>query len=290
MIYSKFSSKIFIKPLERILEGVNKMISGDYGTTITIQSNNEFKAIGKAFNEMSSKVKEAQALRIKAEENRKKLVMDIAHDLKNPLASIMGYSEYILNEQDLTKEALENYLTIIHENSKRSNKLINDLFEYSKLDSQAYHLKFKTLDFTEYLRTLISNKITELEDHGFVYDFRIPDKAINLTIDPDLMNRALLNIINNAIKYNTRETKLSIKLLDDDQTITLIITDNGIGIDPALQEKIFEPFTHEANELNKDSSGLGLAITKKIITKHHGTIDLNHDYQKGTQFIITLNK
>ena len=292
IIYSRITSRYFVKPVEKLIEGANNLAQGDFSSRIALKANNEFGELSDAFNIMAMKIEEERNLKEKSENQRKRLILDISHDLKNPLASIMGYANYLNNTPNLSNEDIKKYLSIIEMNSVRANSLIQDLFQFSKLESSDFILKFKNTDICEFLRELIACYIPQLEDKNFIYDFDIPEKSIYLKIDTKQLDRAFSNLILNCIKYNPVGTKFYMNLLETDTSIIISFEDDGIGIAKENLDTIFNPFVRVDQSRNSKSggTGLGLAITKSVIIKHKGTINLTSEINKGCKFKIKLPK
>lgn len=290
IIYSRITSNNFVKPLKKLLSGVTRITGGDYSARVELRSKNEFGELKDAFNIMAEKIEFEKNLKEKSQDNRRKLILDISHDLKNPLSNIMGYSDLLMNNKDISEEERDNFLKIIINNSTRANSLIGDLFELSKIESSDFKLKLKSLDICEYLRELIASLIPQIEEAGFTYCFDIPEEKRIVLIDEKQMDRALMNILNNALKYNKPGTEIKILVQKFFNKVVIEIQDNGIGIPKELSEEIFEPFKRVDNARNSltGGTGLGLAITKTIIDKHCGHISLTTDIGKGCKFVIEL--
>lgn len=290
IVYSRITSNTFIVPLEKLMEGVKKLSDGDYSVRISLKSKNEFGELKDAFNLMAEKIEEEKKLKEKSEETRRRMIMDISHDLKNPLASVIGYSDFLMKNSELCQEDIHKYLAIIQSNSVRVDNLVKDLFEFSKFESTNFKIILKDDDICEFLRTLIATYIPLMEDKGILYDFDIPEERIILPFNAQNLDRALSNILINAIKYNSKGTLLNIyaKVVCDD--FQIIIKDNGIGMPKELCDNIFEPFVRVDTSRNSKTggTGLGLAITKTIIEKHNGSISLNTELGKGCEFTIIL--
>ena len=287
LFYSKVTAKTFIKPLNQLINAFKKVINQEAYQPIKMEANEEFVQLSVIFNQMLNKIEKEKWLRKKAEDNRKKLVLDISHDLKNPLASILGYSE-LMSDENITREEIVKYANIINRNAKRSNELIIDLFDYSKLNSEDYIVHLVKTDISEYIRRYVIEYIDLLEEKSFDYEFNIPEDSIFVMIDQKLFKRALNNIINNAIKYNKPGTKIRLEITEEETTVRLYISDNGKGIPKALRNTIFKPFTSSMK--SESSSGLGLAITKKIIDHHKGEIVYHQNKNTETAFTIILEK
>ena len=289
-IFARWTSRKFVKPIKILNSGMESITAGAYGQQVNLKSNNEFGELTEGFNLMSKTIKDEKEENYRLQQERNKLILHISHDLKNPLAAILGYSEILTGENNLTEEEKAEYLKIISKNSKRSNKIITDLFEFSLLGSADYNLNLRKLDVNELLREILADYIPELEAKEFKYDFNISEEEYILDIDNVKFTRAISNLIDNAIKYNGRNTTLFVSSMICEDKVKIIIKDNGKGIDKDVREKIFDVFVREDKARNSSTggTGLGLAITKAIIEKHSGDIYLV-DSDKGTEYCITFN-
>lgn len=292
VIYSKITSISIINPLKELYSSAMRLKEGDYSSRVELNLKNEFGDLENIFNEMAQEIEKEISLRKQSEENRKRLILDISHDLKNPLASIMGYSEFCYNKSDLSKEEIDIYTKIIYENSFRANSLINNLFELSKMESAEYSINKTTVDLCEYMRVEIATFISIFDKFGFIYDFSIPEKEIFFQMDINLMDRVFQNLVANTVKYNLKGTKVNINLFEQENEILIIFKDNGIGIPTDATKNIFQPFVRVDNARNSQSggTGLGLAIVKAIIIAHGGNISLKTDENCGCEFLISMPK
>ena len=292
LIYSKITSKTFVKPLTDLLKSIDKMKEGDYSVRTDIKDSiQEIVEVKKAFNHMAEKIQDESELKNKSEQVRKQMILDISHDLKNPLTSIQGYSEFLIKNDNVSNEKRLEMLNIINRNSVRANDLIRELFEYSKLQSEEYKIKLELNDICEFLRELIAIYIPQFEEKKFDYDFSIPDRKILASFDCKQLDRAISNIINNAVKYNDCGTTLFISLVERGDNVIIIIKDNGHGIPNEMKNQIFKPFIRadESRNSKTGGTGLGLAIAENIIERHNGVISLN-DTDNGCEFVINIPK
>ena len=290
VLYSKLTSRIFVKPLKKLLKGVNTIKNGEYSARVEINSLNEIGQLKDAFNLMAEKIQQEKLLKEKAEHNRKRMILDISHDLKNPLTSILGYSEFLLENDDILAEDKNKLLKVINNNSRRANDLIQDLFEFSRVESTEYKLDVGEHDIGEFLRELIAGYVPIMEQKGVLYEFDITEDEVEISFDRKNLDRALSNILLNSIKYNSSGITISIKLLVERGEVVIIIEDDGIGISKEFEGDIFEPFVRVDTTRNSKTggTGLGLAISKAIIEKHGGNIQLVRNIDKGCKFIIKL--
>lgn len=292
VIYSKISSLGIVSPLRKLSKSARRLKEGDYAARVDLNLKNEFAELQDTFNAMAEQVEREISLRKQSEENRKQLVLDISHDLKNPLASIVGYAEVCLNKPDLTPREKDAYLKIIYDNGVRANKLISGLFELSKMDSSDFLLKKTRIDICEYLREEMGKALPVLDNAGFIYDFAIPEREIFVMLDPEQMARVFQNLVANSVQYNSSGTVVMVQLWEEDSEVIIIFKDNGIGISEEIAEMIFKPFVRAdlARNSGTGGTGLGLAIVEKIIAAHGGSIKLKTGINRGCEFIIRLPK
>lgn len=295
-VYSKITAEAFVKPLEKLCYGVKKLEEGNYKEHIVISGNGEFQSLAKSFNNLCATLEDEKKKRKETEDNRKRLILDISHDLKNPLTGVMGSLEMCMNLYENKEEShkINHYLRMAYNNSVRANSLTEKLFEFSKLESPDYKLNLGKVDFCEFMRLCILEEIDELEEAGIVGEYHIPDEPIYAMIDQNEFKRAVHNLISNCIKYNKRGTLIKVSLLKENNKIKLIIEDNGIGMDKSLESEIFTRFKRNNDNISlskvnrKDGTGLGLAIVEKIVNLHKGKIELETDINKGCVFTIEI--
>ena len=290
-IYSRLSARSITKPLKKLCEGTKLLREGDYSVRVDLKLKNEFAQLQTTFNDMAARIEKEISLKEKSEQDRKRLILDISHDLKNPLSSILGYSELCLNNKNLSNKEIEEYLSIILNNAKRSSLLMNELFELSKLDSPDFILNFSKTDLCEYLREYCATIIPQLEKVNFDYEFQIPNNPIIVNIDKDKFKRILDNLFDNAVKYNEAQTRVVLSVSINKKSVQIRVEDNGKGIPSSLRKDIFKPFSKGNNSYNSKTigSGLGLSIAKKITQLHNGDITLVEDNTKGSTFIINIS-
>ena len=288
-ILSQKTSKEFINPIRTLLKGVTEISNGNYDVRVKSEKINEFLELSNGFNNMAETIQNEQKENKKLEKMREDLILDISHDLKNPLASIMGYSETLINAEDLTNDKINEYLTIINRNSYRANKLINDLFEFSLYNNTDYKFNLEKMDICEMLREIIANFIPEFDHKEFTYDFDIFESSYYVMADEEKIYRAINNILDNKVKYNKKGNTISIKTEIHDNRFFIKFCDNGDSIPDQYKESIFNPFVRVDKSRNSKTggTGLGLSITKRILNKHNGDIRIL-DSKVGTNFEVYL--
>ena len=289
---SRLTALTITRPLQKLCQGTRRLKEGDYDARVDLKLKNEFLELQNTFNDMAQKLQAETRLREQAEKSRRQLVLDISHDLKNPLASILGYAEYGLNHPDEPAHAQQTYWTAIRDNGQRANALITGLFELSKLESPEYRLEKSRIDLSEYLRRTAARHVAGLDSAGFVYDFDIPEEEAWVQADEAAMDRVFQNLFANALQYNPQGTKITLSQKAIEDAFEICFRDNGIGMSEELAQSIFQPFTRADASRNSKTggTGLGLAIVRQIISLHGGNVILQTAPQMGCAFYITLPK
>ncbi len=289
-IYSRITAASITVPLKKLRDGTRLLREGDYSARVDLRLKNEFAELQNTFNDMAARIEHEISLRKKSEEDRKRLILDISHDLKNPMSSIQGYAELLLKKENMTGQERNEYLEVIISNSKRANRLLAELFELSRMDSPEFSLNLAKTDICEYIRQMCGELVPQLEREGFRHEFDIPEESIFVMLDTDRFSRVVQNLANNALRYNPPGTLVTLNLTVQDDKGIIDFSDDGIGIPAHLTDDIFKPFVRADNSRNSKTggSGLGLSIAKRIAEAHGGDLKLCSGENKGSIFRITL--
>ena len=226
----------------------------------------------------------AEKIKENAEKERLMLFAALAHDLKTPITSILGYSKALSDGVvgDDAKKA--EYLRTINAKAVRMNDLIDRLFEYVKLESPENVLHKKDCDVAEILRKSLANLYADFEEKNFDLEIEIPENPVLKNVDPLEIDRVFTNLLNNALKHNEKKTTVRIFMNENGKTI---FADNGNPIPAEMQGRIFRPFVSgDESRTSKNGSGLGLALARKIMEKHGGSLSFVPSYGGGKAFVI----
>lgn len=287
-------SKDIIKPLKVLESGVRKISEGDLDFKLEAHTGNEIGKIIHAFDKMRSELKKSIEKQLQYEENRKELISSISHDLKTPITSIKGYVQGIMDGVADDEEKLNKYLTVIQNKSQDMDRLIDELFMFSKLDLDRLSFNLNTVDLKRYMDDCIEELVLEYKQQGIHIDFQYEvNESVLVQIDQQMIKRVIMNIVQNAVKFmNKTEKNLMIHVTEENKALKLCIIDNGTGISPEKLPYIFDKFYRgdEARNSLQGGSGLGLAIAKQIIEKHGGDIYAQSKLGKGTTICFTLRK
>jgi len=287
-IYSRITAASITIPLKKLCDGTKLLREGDYSVRVDLRLKNEFAELQNTFNDMAARIEHEISMRKKSEEDRKRLILDISHDVKNPLSSIQGYAELLMKKQCMNE--CKEYLEVILSNSKRANKLLTELFELSQMDSPEFSLKLAKTDICEYIRQICGELVPQLEREGFRYEFEIIEESVFVMLDTDRFSQIIQNLANNVMRYNPKGTLVAVCLTAQDNQVVIDFKDDGIGIPAHLADNIFKPFVRVDDSRNSQTggSGLGLSIAKKIAQAHGGDLILCPGEDKGSAFRITI--
>ncbi len=251
-VHYKYIKKIR-DPLNQINLGIEKMSKGNLSVRLDFEGYKEIDSIRDSFNYMVKEIKVANENKDKLEKSKRDMIRDIAHDIKTPITSIMGYSKALNDGTVQDSEEKRIYLDYIYNKTSRLNYLVNELFIFTKLDSVDYKLNIKQKDICEFLREVVALYYGEIEEAEFNLEIDIPEDPIYYEFDAKELERAVCNLIINSLKYNERKTTLFIGINNNEEDIEIIIGDNGIGIKKEILDKVFEEFVR--GDISRESSG-----------------------------------
>tara|TARA_R110001583_G_scaffold52804_5_gene163550 strand:- start:1064 stop:1843 length:780 start_codon:yes stop_codon:yes gene_type:complete len=239
--------------------------------------------------ELSLKLKKTSNELNSIEQSNKKTISTLIHNLKNPIGNIFSFSDIILESlNDYSPEKLEKYLTIINNSARYSIQLLNSLALFNEI--KLANFENKKANYIEIINNVISNFKELALKKNITFEKNIATSALYLTINTDKISLALGNIISNALRFSNENTKITIEVKENSDSVETIISDEGIGISEANLFSVFNVF-QVVNTYSNDKQkciGLGLPIAKNIIEYYGGEISIKSTINKGSQVKITL--
>ena len=265
-----------MEPVQKMKEGFEQVTAGYLDTTLDFETETEFAEMRDAFNFMARKLKASEESREVMENERMQLFSHIAHDLKTPMTTISGYAGALADGMVEEPGKQQEYHLAIKAKAVQVNQLIDQLLSYSKLGTPQYRLSFATIDLVELLRVACATLFGEIESKQMNLELRLPDKPVYSLVDSLETNRAVGNLLTNAIRHNPVGSLLYVGLIDEPNHIEIQIADNGVDIPKSIEKNLFEPFVSgSASRSTNSGSGLGLAIVKKVMEQHFGEVFLS---------------
>lgn len=291
MVYFLFLSRKFAIYIERIAGGITAISSGNFDNRITINNDDEFALIADKINQMGGDIRRIIENERKSESTKNQLITSVAHDLRTPLTSIIGYLDLVQGENKIPSDVKRHYVEIAYTKSKRLEKLIEDLFAYTKFSSGEVALECNEIDMVKFMEQLAEEFYPSFQENGLQYEFTTNTTSVLINGDGNLLARAFANLIDNAIKYGRDGKSVQIDILAELTTIDISVVNYGKLIPEKDLEAIFERFyrLEESRSSETGGTGLGLAIAKNIIEMHGGSINARSDHN-GTVFSVTLPK
>lgn len=210
----------------------------------------------------------------------------IAHEIRTPVSLIIGPLEKIMTSAFSIPDGVRSDLNIIDRNSQRLLFLVNQLLDFRKVDQEGTQLKCRRHHIAEIIEAVSDRFTPWVTQRGARFTVECPDKAFTAVVDREALTKVVSNLLTNASKYTRDEVKLLCYPLPEQQQFIVKVTDNGCGISPEEQTKIFQPFYQTAD--NKPGTGIGLSIVHSLVEAHQGSIEVESEVGKGTSFIITL--
>lgn len=291
------SSRILIsKIVKRINLEEGDIIRAVSETRDIVSHSKELEVKSKELEVTTAQLQHANERLKELDEMKDSFIASVSHELRTPLTSIRAFAEMLSNKNYDLKDKQEAFLNIIVKESTRLSNLIDDILYFEKLVQKKDGLRFSNVELDELLNDVV-NTLNPLADRSNV-EIKLNIKENNLDsiyADEDKIKQVLINLVNNAIKFNDSkksERYIKIEVSDKNTFVEIKIYDNGIGVAKPELDKIFKEFYQiELSEENKPyGSGLGLAISKKIIDIHKGTIQVDSKKEEWTEFTINLPK
>lgn len=291
-----------ISQSNEVLDDIKK---GNGNRKILSKDNDNFSEIIYKINEIVYLYEEKLTEFRKKENANNQLLTSLSHDIRTPLTSIIGYTDAI--KKELLKDGLndkydlqnviennntlennnviENYIDIVREKSYYLKEYLDNVFDWFKLNSNEFYLDLKDTEITELSRNIIKSWIVIFEEKDIDFDIEIEEKEIICNLDQNAYARVINNIIQNAVEHS-KTKKIQISIKESNRKIFITIKDFGVGIEPDDLEHIFDRLYKCDKARNKVGSGLGLYITKELVEKMNGCINVKSKVGEGTEFEI----
>jgi signal transduction histidine kinase len=274
----------------KISDAVRDISEGDLNTTIEVVGDDEFSAMAANLNKMVEEIRQLMDKEREAERTKNELITNVAHDLRTPLTSIIGYLEILSGKSaPLTPEMQTKYIDIAYSKSKRLEKLIEDLFGFTKLNYGRISMRVTKVDIIKLLGQLLEESYPNFSNKGLSYELQSNVPAKVILADGNLLARLFDNLINNAIKYGAEGKRILVRVHAAAETVQVSVTNYGYVIPAEELPLIFDKFyrVEQSRSTHTGGTGLGLAIVKNIVDMHGGDITVKSDLN-GTVFTVTL--
>ena len=263
-----------MKYLDEIAVGLSTIANGQLDYQIEERGNDEIRKLASNINNMAKEINRKIVAERRAEQTKADLITNVSHDLRTPLTSIMGYIGLVKDGRYEGEETMKEYLGIAFNKAEKLKILIEDLFEYTKLNNNGIKINKTEVNLTEFIFQLTEELTPIFEDNGLSIIKSSSEEKMLVQLDPDKMLRVFENLLTNAIKYSFKPGKIVIGVYKSEGYATVAIRNKGNNIPQEKVAKLFERFYRldESRNAQTGGSGLGLAISKNIVELHEGQI------------------
>jgi signal transduction histidine kinase len=222
---------------------------------------------------------------------KSEFISNVSHELRTPLASIVGFAETIESDSDLPPESVKEFSNIILTEGKRLARLINDLLDFSKLDTGVEELHKENSNIVELATDVIKSFKDAIDEKKLSITTEFAAKEIVLSLDKERISKVLFNLLSNALKFTNPGGRISVLIQDFDTEVEIAVSDTGVGIPEKEIPNLFQKFTKvQRIGAQVGGTGFGLVTVKQIVDLHKGIIKVSSEVDKGSTFIIRLPK
>ncbi|WNQ11795.1 ATP-binding protein [Paenibacillus aurantius] len=285
LFVSLWISGVLTRPLRKLVAAIERVAQGDLDVTVPVQTKDEYGKVIQTFNDMTLRLREAEGA-------RRRLVADVAHELRTPL-SIMQLK--LENAQQAGQDVPPEMLLRLHDEVIRLGLLVEDLHVLSLAEAGRLALDCKPLDLAAKLEQLVDDVRMEAEENGLAMSFHSNTKPVMVRADARRITQVFINLLTNAIRYTSEGGKISVvmedKVLDRNSVYACVsVIDTGIGIPAEELAHLFDRFyrVEKARSRHTGGTGLGLSIAHHLVRAHGGFIRVASEPDQGTTFAVYL--
>jgi signal transduction histidine kinase len=273
-------ARTLTRPVRDLIKATRAMAEGALKQQVPVYSQDELGELATSFNQMSADLAHANQL-------RRQMTADIAHDLRTPLAVITGYLEAL---RDGVLEPTADMFEVMYDEAQYLQRLIEDLRTLSLVDAGELRLNCQPTAPQELLQRLAASYAHQAEQQAITLQLKTEPSLPQLNVDPERMSQVLNNLLSNGLRYTPEGGQIILSAKAQAQHVLIQVQDSGEGIPPEALPRLFERFYRgdDSRQQNEGQSGLGLAIAKSIVEAHGGTIDVQSELGEGTTFSIAL--
>ena len=264
-------------PLMQISVTAKKLAKGDFSERIAIRNNDEIGELSRVFNDMADELENSEAI-------KNDFISSVSHELRTPLTAIKGWSETL--EAGYDEETYRKGMKVITHETGRLEGMVEELLDFSRIQNGRFTLQMANTDIIAELDDALLIYTDKARKENKTIHYSEPESLCVVYGDKNRLRQVFINVIDNAMKYTDPGGSVDISVEKNDDTLSIIVADTGIGISAADLPKVKAKF-YKANSTRR-GSGIGLAVADEIISMHGGTLDIDSVLGKGTTVTITL--
>lgn len=289
IVYFLLFMKRIVRDMSYISDSINHIATGDMTEKLEVNRRDELGEIAKSVNEMAEQLQKLMMSEREAVQMNRELITCVAHDLRTPVTSIMGYLELAMDMEHHDLMERQKYARIALQKANRLEGLIQDLFSYTKLMSGEITLHRSQIDLVQLVEQMVEEFYPIFQDNHLECEFSVNINHLEMTLDGEMIARAIQNLLSNAVKYGKDGKQVFVQLEILEQEVQVRVTNFGLVIPEESLEHLFDKFyrVEESRSAQTGGTGLGLNIAQEIVHLHGGRIQVESGIQ-GTVFTIAL--
>ncbi len=282
LVLAAVVSFLLLLPFDRITAAINDVKAGYTDEPVVGPNYIETEQIINAFNALLKRMKVL-------DDSRQEFVSNVSHELKTPITSMKVLADSLLSMEDVPNEVYREFMTDIGAEIDREDKIINDLLSLVKMDKKASGLTITSVDVVALTEVVLKRLRPIARKHNIELTLE-SKRAITAEIDEVKISLVIMNLVENAIKYNKDDGWVKVELDADHQYFTIKVIDSGFGIPEESIDQIYERFYRVDKSRSREigGTGLGLAIAKNAVLMHRGSIDVSSVVDEGTTFTVKI--
>lgn len=275
--------------LDHIIGELHYIAQGHLEHRIPFRVNGNQQHVITSVNALVDTINQAMQEERASEKSKDELITNVSHDLRTPLTSIIGYLGLIEDHQYQSEEDIVKYSHIAYDKAKQMKNLVEDLFEYTKVQQHGAPVNLMTVDLGQLLEQVGASFELEADKKGMAINVTCEPSPLSITADPEKLGRLFSNLVANALKYGHGASYIHLTAKQLGEKVVITVADDGEKIPAKSVKHLFERFYRVESSRNKATggTGLGLAIVQSIVELHHGSVTARSDDQE-TAFVVTL--
>ena len=275
--------------LDHIIGELHYIAQGHLEHRIPFRVNGNQQHVITSVNALVDTITQAMQEERASEKSKDELITNVSHDLRTPLTSIIGYLGLIEDHQYQSEEDIVKYSHIAYDKAKQMKNLVEDLFEYTKVQQHGAPVNLMTVDLGQLLEQVGASFELEADKKGMAINVSCEPTPLSITADPEKLGRLFSNLVANALKYGHGASYIHLTAKQLGEKVVITVANDGEKIPAESVKHLFERFYRVESSRNKATggTGLGLAIVQSIVELHHGSVTVRSDDQE-TAFVVTL--
>ena len=275
--------------LDHIIGELHYIAQGHLEHRIPFRVNGNQQHVITSVNALVDTITQAMQEERASEKSKDELITNVSHDLRTPLTSIIGYLGLIEDHQYQSEEDIVKYSHIAYDKAKQMKNLVEDLFEYTKVQQHGAPVNLMTVDLGQLLEQVGASFELEADKKGMAINVTCEPSPLSITADPEKLGRLFSNLVANALKYGYGASYIHLTAKQLGEKVVITVADDGEKIPAESVKHLFDRFYRVESSRNKATggTGLGLAIVQSIVELHHGSVTARSDDQE-TAFVVTL--